>query len=286
MKNYDKITGFADEIDDSLTKQLEGLKALNMHYVEMRGVDRNNLIYHSDEKLSEISKRLEAADIAISAIGSPIGKIDIGDPFEPHMDDFKRAVEIAEKLNIRYIRLFSFYIPGNIDEPGLEERVFERIGKFTEYVKSSNVCLLHENEKGIFGASAEGCRRLMDNFFGEHFKAIFDFANFVQVGQDTVAAFELLKDYIAYIHVKDAVSATGRVVPAGCGDGHVAKILKALFERGFDGFLSLEPHLSDFKGFSELEKDGHHIEHEDGEPLSGFEAFKAAYQALIDINIT
>ena len=96
----------------------------------------------------------------------------------------------------------------------------------------------------------------MQTFYEEHFKAIFDFANFVQCGQDTMEAYELLKPYIAYIHVKDAQKADGSVMPAGYGDGNVATILGDLFNNGFNGFLSLEPHLFNFAGFAELEKDG------------------------------
>ena len=84
------------------------------------------------------------------------------------------------------------------------------------------------------------------NIYGEHFKAIFDFANFVQAKQDTLEAYELLKDYISYIHVKDARLENGMVVPSGYGDGNVEAILKNLFTNGFDGYLSLEPHLFDF----------------------------------------
>ena len=62
----------------------------------------------------------------------------------------------------------------------------------------------------------------------ENFRGVFDFANFVQVGQDTLEAYELLKEHIAYVHVKDAILGSGRVVPAGYGDGHVGEILQKM----------------------------------------------------------
>ena len=105
------ISGFADEIAGDLTTQIEQIQKLNMHYIEMRGVDGNNLIYHSDEKVREIKQRLDAAGIALSALGSPLGKIGIDDPFEKHMEEFKRAVEIAHMMDTPNIRMFSFYIP-------------------------------------------------------------------------------------------------------------------------------------------------------------------------------
>lgn len=103
-----------------------------------------------------------------------------------------------------------------------EGEVFDRIGKFVDYASANDTLLLHENEKDIYGAMAPECKKLMDTFYGDHFKAIFDFANFVQCGQDTLEAYEMLKSYIAYIHVKDALKSDQSVVPAGYGDGNVA----------------------------------------------------------------
>lgn len=114
-------------------------------------------------------------------------------------------------------------------------------------------------------------------------KSRFDFANFVQAKENTLEAYKDLKEYIAYIHVKDALLADGKVVPAGYGDGHVAEILKDLLANGFDGFLSLEPHLFNFVGFAELEKDGLSIQDTENKVLSGTEAFTLAYNALMKI---
>lgn len=274
------LTGFADEIADDLTTQIESLQKLNMHYVEMRGVDGNNLIFHSTDKVKEIKSRLEDAGIALSALGSPLGKIGIEEPFGKHFEEFKRAVEIAHMMKTKNIRMFSFYIPEGKNEV-YRNQVFDRLGQFVDYAAANDAVLLHENEKGIYGEKAKECRELMDAFAGEHFKAIFDFANFVQAGQDTLEAYELLKDDIAYVHVKDALAANGNVVPAGMGDGNVAAILTRLFESGYEGFLSLEPHLFNFSGFAGLEKGKDAIAEGETKVLSGFEAFSLAHESLL-----
>lgn len=279
---YEKITGFADEIAPELEVQIGYLKKMGIRFVEMRGVDGDNLIYHSDAKVAEIKKKLDDAGIALSALGTPLGKIGIEEPFEKHFDDFKRAIEIAHKMETRNLRMFSFYIPEGRQKEW-KGAVWERMGKFVDYASANDAVLLHENEKGIYGEKAPECRELMDAFSGEHFMAIFDFANFVQVKQDTLEAYELLKDHIAYIHVKDARIENGTVVPSGYGDGNVEKILKQLFANGFEGFLSLEPHLFGFKGFENLERGRTAVLSEVGEALDGPEAFSVAYQALLNI---
>lgn len=278
-----KISGFADEMAGDLAAQVANLKKLNMKYVEMRGVDGNNLIFHSDEKVKEIKKYLDDNGISLSALGSPLGKIGIEDAFESHFESFRRAVEIAHKMDCNRIRMFSFYLPEGCRLSDYETPVFDRIGKFVDYAKKNDVVLLHENEKGIYGEMAEGCKKLMECFYGDHFKAIFDFANFIQAKQDTLQAYEMLKEYIAYIHVKDAVWADGSVVPAGCGDGQVKEILTDLYASGYNGFLSLEPHLFHFAGFDLLEKNGISMAHQANAELNGEEAFALAHSALLKI---
>ncbi|MGN0143103.1 MAG: sugar phosphate isomerase/epimerase family protein [Roseburia sp.] len=283
MKKNIKISGFADEIAGDLVTQVENLKKLNIDYVEMRGVDGDNLIFHTDEKVREIKKYLEANGIRLSALGSPLGKIGINDPFEPHFESFKRAIEIAHRMECNRIRMFSFYLPENGNPSEYEGVVFERLGKFLDYASENDAILLHENEKGIYGEKAVECKKLMDTFYGEHFKAIFDFANFVQAEEDTLKAYELLKEYISYIHVKDALMVNGSVVPAGFGDGHVKEILADLFASGFDGFLSLEPHLFHFSGFDLLEKDGKSMQNTEKKELDGVQAFTLAYESFMKI---
>lgn len=142
------------------------------------------------------------------------------------------------------------------EEPDkFRDEVMRRMDRMVEYAAGRNVVLLHENEKGIYGDSAARCLDLMKLFYGDHFRCTFDFANFVQCGQDTLEAYEMLRPYISYIHVKDALRENGDVVPAGAGDGNVAEILNRLDEEGYAGFLSLEPHLADFAGLKSLEKE-------------------------------
>ena len=210
---YNKITGFADEIAQELDIQIESLQRLGIRYVEMRGVDGNNLIYHSDEKVKEIKKKLDDAGIALSALGTPLGKIDIEDPFEKHFEEFKRAVEVAHMMDAVNLRMFSFYIPEG-ENAKWKTAVWERMGQFVDYASANDAVVLHENEKGIYGEKAPECLELMKAFYGDHFKAIFDFANFVQAGQNTLEAYEMLKPYVenAVVISNDTVRSTFKKV--------------------------------------------------------------------------
>ncbi|MBR4173211.1 MAG: sugar phosphate isomerase/epimerase [Clostridia bacterium] len=276
---YSKISGFSDEIDRSIVTQFTVLKKLGIGYFEPRGIDGKNISVITDEEVKALKENMKKYGIKASSIGSPIGKIDIADAFDGHFEIFKRVVAIAKALNAKYIRMFSFYHNGG--EWTAEERneVIFRLKTMIEYAKENGVILLHENEKDIYGDTIERCKDLMDTLYCDNFKAVFDFANFVQCGQDTKKAYEIMKPYIEYVHIKDAVSESGAVVPSGYGDGNIEYILSDLFGSGFDGYLSLEPHLGSFEGLEGLEmgdimKDL---------PKSGEGTFTVAYNALNNI---
>ncbi len=185
---------------------------------------------------------------------------------------------IAKTLESKYIRMFSFYTKegGWNDEKRAE--VFRRLKLMIEYAKENDIVLLHENEKDIYGDIADRCADLMDNLYCDNFKAVFDPANFVQSAQDTKYAYEKLGKYIEYMHIKDS-RADGRVVPSGMGEGNVEYVLKNLFDNGYKGFVSLEPHLGSFEGLAELELD----DEMEKLPKGGEGTFKVAYNALVKI---
>ncbi len=269
------VSCFADEIDVSVDKQIALLQELGIGWIEFRSGDGKGVADYTEKEAEMLMSRLSANGIRISAVGSPIGKIDITQDFEPHFETYRHIVELAGILDTSFIRMFSFFMPEGEEPDKFRDEVMRRMDLMVEYAAGRNVVLLHENEKGIYGDSADRCLDLMKLFYGDHFRCTFDFANFVQCGQDTMEAYEMLRPYISYIHVKDAMRESGDVVPAGTGDGNVAEILNRLDEEGYAGFLSLEPHLADFAGLKSLEKEVKERGRTDGE-----EAFCTAYRAL------
>nr|WP_300660303.1 sugar phosphate isomerase/epimerase family protein [uncultured Acetatifactor sp.] len=274
---YALISGFADEIAGDVDTQFRVLGKLGIGYFEPRGIDGKNIANLTDEEVERLKGKMKACGIKASSIGSPIGKVKLEEDFEGHFRQFQRVVEIAGQLGAKYIRMFSFYHEGGAEwTEGERAEVLSRLGRMIAYAVERDVVLLHENEKDIYGDTAERCADLMEELGCGHFRAVFDPANFVQCGQDTWEAFEKLKGHIAYLHIKDALLADGRVVPAGVGDGNVERILRSLLEKGYDGFLSLEPHLGSFDGLKDLELDDKML----NLPPGGEGTFTLAFQAL------
>lgn len=251
------LTGFADEIDPDLDRQVETLRAEEIRHLELRGVWNTNVVRLDDEQVARIRETLAANGVAVSAIASPIGKIGIDDEFSPHLADFRRALELATMFGAPFVRIFSFFIPAGDDPATHRDHVLDRLGQLVRAAEGTGVALLHENEKDIYGDTPQRCHDLLTAIDSPILRAAWDPANFVQVGGPGTRphddGYALIRPYIAYVHVKDAKADGGGVTLAGEGDGQLRETIAALHADGFDGFFSLEPHLATagtFSGFS------------------------------------
>lgn len=245
-----RLCAFADEADPMIDGQIAAMQANGISLLEIRGVDGKNISSVSPTEAIEIKKKLDAGGISTWSIGSPAGKIQITDCFEREVEIFKQMLEVGAILDARCIRLFSFY--GTNGQAAYFESVCEKLHKYVELCKPYGIIPCHENEKGIYGEKAAQCLQIHRAI--PDLKAVFDPANFVQAEQDTLEAWDMLKEFVYYCHIKDA-DKDGNIVPAGQGIGHIAEYLPDFINRGCS-VITLEPHLNEFVGLSGLEEEG------------------------------
>lgn len=247
-----KYSAFADESSSELLGQIDALKRTGCEYLEIRGLPGGNFTTLTDCEAKEVLKALKDNGLKVWSLGSPIGKIPVDGDWEAHVEKYKRVLELAGILETQRIRLFSFFMPKDQDPAIYKNLVIDRMGVFAQLAKEAGVIACHENEKGIYGDVASRCLELMQAV--PDLRAVFDPANFVQCGQETLSAWQMLKPYVDYLHIKDA-EAGGKVVPAGYGAGNIAAIVK---DYGLAGgkVMTLEPHLTQFVGLKDLEQEG------------------------------
>lgn len=252
------ITGFADEISKDLDEQIDLLTRLDVKFVEFRSAWGIKVLDLSEEQLRSAKSKLDAAGIRVSSVGSDLGKIQITDPFEAHLERTRHGVEVAKFFGAKYIRMFSFFMPEGQDPADYREEVIARTKQMVQLAEAGGVTLLHENEKDVYGDIPSRVLDLMTTIDSANYRAIIDPANFVQCGYKPVdQAWPVLKNYIEYIHCKDALAPStpedlGEVVPSGEGQGQFPELIQELKSANYNGFLSIEPHLGDFDAFGGL----------------------------------
>jgi sugar phosphate isomerase/epimerase len=238
-----QLTGFADEIDADPQIQIEVLLETGVKFIELRGVGGKGVLDLSADEVQVFKRDLDAAGIGVSAIGSPIGKVQVRSDLEAHFARFELALERARQFETNYVRIFSFFHKDE-EATSCREEVMGMFRRMVDSAAAAGLTLLHENESHIYGDVPTRCVDLFETMNSPVLRAAFDPANFIQVGVDPLKeAWPLLAKYSDYFHIKDALASSRQVVPAGYGDGGIEEILRQAIDSGFAGFLSIEPHL-------------------------------------------
>lgn len=274
------FSAFSDEIDSNFDKQIEAVKELGIGMIELRGVDGKSFIELTDDEAYAVKAKLDASGIGLSALGTPIGKMNVDGDFEAHLKLLDRIMDIGDILGCNVLRMFSFYPADGMSDVEFKKIAFEYIEKLLDKADARGYILCHENEKDIFGCSPERELELMEHFDGR-LKAVLDPGNFAFCFEDASKGYPLLKDYIHYFHIKDA-DESGAIVPPGKGVAYLYETLKAVnSDREGRVILTMEPHLMNFTGLSSLSKldDIHHVYSFE----TPFEAFKVATEAVRDM---
>ncbi len=248
------LSAFADEISPDLDVQIATLKRLDVPGLDLRSVRGKNVLNLTDAELDEVAEQCAANGLHVQAIGSPVNKVSFSaSNQQAELKKLERAIHAAKRVGTTAIRIFSPEVPKEdyanawlAVEAWMAEQVF--------HAEGAGITLLHENDARYYGAFPEGAERLFDRFGGPSFRAAFDFANTVLIGFSPMKDwFPWLLPHLHSLHIKDAIAAENRVVPAGEGDGEILKTMKWLIGQGWSGPLTIEPHLASagkFGGFS------------------------------------
>jgi sugar phosphate isomerase/epimerase len=240
------LSGFGDEVDPDPRIQIAVLKALGANHIEVRSAWGVNVVDLDEDHVEALRTLLLEQRISVSAIASPIGKVDVALDADLEVQRLRRVIRVAHALSSPNIRVFSFFRADGVPVGSIRDDVLVRMRLLADLAEKEHVTLLHENEKAIYGDVPERVLDLVESVGSSALRLAWDNANFVQVGVAPFTdGYAMLRPYLDYLQVKDAVAATGKVVPAGEGDGQLVETLTALRDDGYAGFASLEPHLLD-----------------------------------------
>jgi sugar phosphate isomerase/epimerase len=238
-----RLSAFADEISQNPLEQIDVLAAHGIKHIEFRAIHGTNVLDLGDDQHTSFRDLLRSHAVGLSAIGSPIGKIRINEPFDDHLQRFDRAMDLADFYQAPRIRVFSFYMPTGDNPIAHRAEVMKRMTELSRRAAARGISLFLENEKGIYGDTAARVADVLETVNSPALSHAFDPANYVEVGQPIEEAWTLLRSHVKHFHVKDYDAKTHRNVPAGAGDGQIPTLIGDAVARGYDGYCVLEPHL-------------------------------------------
>lgn len=248
-----------DEISQDLDKALDLCCLRGFKAIEVRSVWNTPPHKLSLHQCRDIVKRATDRGITIAAFASPVFKSPLPDSASQLAQCeslLVRSIEQCESLGTRLLRIFSFYRNG---KPNVVAAAAAMDAVLTR-VPTDGLTLAVETGTRSNTPTAALARELLDNLRRSNLGILWDpgntvfagFSNSNSNGMDGLT--DLLPSDPVHVHIKDPLGTTG-YVELGCGDLAWPKILDALAERKYQGYLSLETHWRLKKVLNATERD-------------------------------
>ncbi len=243
-------SGISDEAGKDIHTQIRAHKKLGWKHLELRTVGGENITALPDAEFDAVCDAVGAAGMQVSCFGSAIANWarPISTGVEVDLDDLRRAIPRMHRLKTPFIRIMSY--PNDTatpwPEPAWRAEAIRRVKEFSRMAEDAGVTLVHENCSGWGGLSAENSNVLLGEVNSPALKVVFDTGNPVTYRQDTWTYYMSVRQDIVYVHIKDAKRIGTEDVYTYCGegDGYVREVIHDLWISGYDGGLSIEPHLA------------------------------------------
>ncbi|QXJ27602.1 hypothetical protein J5U23_00469 [Saccharolobus shibatae B12] len=233
----------SDEISLDFEHAVKVIKELGASHVEVRNLWNKNITQVSDSEFSEMRNIVEKYGLTISNLDSFTFKIYINDEkgYKEHLQILRKVIELSKKLDINYTRIFTFWYEGELKY--YIDKLAERFNSAIDIAESEGVTLVIENEYSCLVGTSKELRTFLDKIKSKWIKVLWDPGNaFFARETPYPDAYELIKDDIMHLHIKDAMVKDGHFIwmPVGKGMIDYKGQFRAL--KGKPYVISLETH--------------------------------------------
>jgi sugar phosphate isomerase/epimerase len=247
-----RFTGFTDEAERSLDGQISTLREVGWSAIELRLIDGKNICDFTDEEWKRTWDRLQEKQIQVVGFGGQIGNWarPIDSDFSLDIDELKRVAPRMRQAGTKFLRIMSY--PNSESNPlsrsEWRNEAVRRLKELAKIAEGEGIILGHENCSG-YGETPEGYLDLVEAVNSPALQLIFDTGNNSLHDNNTKVTwdyYQKCREQITHVHIKCAK-------PGENGDDFVTcyvdedpvqeRILKDLGATGYDGWLSIEPHI-------------------------------------------
>lgn len=210
------VENFKDLDQQLIVGQAVGLKYWTPRFIYHEDAGQNvNIVMLPDEKVKEVAERSEKAGFKIGCIGTAVGKVKLEDvddgnkaPYKTHaehMEDLKRAIEVAHITGAKFLRAFSFYPPHGADPEAYYDQAVQRLGEMAEACAAEGVIYLLEPEPNLVGYNSEMMLRLCRDINNDYLLVNPDAANMHVQGYDAYQEYLAIAESgkLGFMHIKD-----------------------------------------------------------------------------------
>jgi sugar phosphate isomerase/epimerase len=256
-----RVSVINDEISQDFGHACEvASQEFGMHWIELRGMWKKNILKLDDHEVAEAGRILEKYQLKVTDIASPLFKVDwpgapksklrdpgsFGNDFTLQQQDdvLERAMELAKTFQTDRVRCFDFWRLE--DQAPYRAAINDKLRDAAAKAEKKGIVLLLENEAACNTATAGEAVQVLNAVPSPAFMLNWDPGNARAAGEVPYPdGYNLLpKQRIGHCHCKDAVKQGKEYDWAPMGGGVIdwAGQFKALKRDGYHYAVSLETH--------------------------------------------
>jgi L-ribulose-5-phosphate 3-epimerase len=257
-----RLSVVTDEISQDFGHACEvASRQFGMGYVELRSLWDKNVVALNAEEITEALRTLQKNNLGVSAIASPLFKVDwpsapeskfgpardqfnAAFPFDQQNEVLERGISLAHAFGTTLVRCFDFW---RLDDRNPYRDAIHRVLlEAAEKAGRNGITLVLENEFACNTATAAEAARTLAAVPSQFFMLNWDPGNAAMAGETPYPdGYRLLpKERIRHCHCKDVSRTNGRNDWAAVGQGCIDWVgqFQALQRDGYQGLIALETH--------------------------------------------
>ncbi len=217
----------------------------------------------SIEKAAELLKKYGVSVACVSVSGA--FSAEMTEDIDLYCASLCHAIEVAGELGSSIVNHYCYHLALDADIDAALDRLRRAWDPAIEKAHDCGITLALENEAHDATRTPDGMLKILKAIGSEHFRTNYDACNYYHASQEGFPyAYDLLKEYVAYVHIKNGCIYnpgaghgsdsrggvfTGEHAPdhiyyPGISEGavNIDGLLRRLESDGYDGYCTLEPH--------------------------------------------
>lgn len=215
--------------------------------IEIRGIQRELELtkckeFSTPENILATSKLMKEKGLHFSDLGSSAA-MHHKDATErqKNLDEAKRFIDLAQKIQCPYIRVFPNNLPKDVERNTSIDLITQGLMQLGEYAKGSDVKVLLESHGELVHVA--DLQKIMQAAANPHVGLVWDIVNMWSVTKEPPAqVYAVLKKYIYHTHIKDLKVIEGKEQYTFLGEGEtpIFEAIDILYNGGYKGYYSFE----------------------------------------------